>query len=116
MSQQHMDFDEIKGDESASYATGYEETPHNDIFSSGAFGQKLSGQDTNRTPTAGQRLALAIVSFVLLFLLIFAIIALVLFGNLSPTIASNFAPVIAFISFGFIALLIVVNVLFNRRR
>ncbi|HEY6408904.1 MAG TPA: hypothetical protein VIY29_15700 [Ktedonobacteraceae bacterium] len=116
MSQQHMDFDETDRKESASYTTGYEEIPHYGTYSSGSIGQKLSGQDAGGTPTAGQRLALAIVSLVLLFLLIFAIMALALFGNLSPDIVSNFSPIIVFTSLGFIAVLIVVNVLFNRRR
>ncbi|HLQ29802.1 MAG TPA: hypothetical protein VK140_11280 [Ktedonobacteraceae bacterium] len=115
MSQQQMNFDEINRDESASYTAGYEEPPHYNTYSSGSFGQKLSGHESGRTPTAGQRLALAIVSLVLLLLMFFAIVAVALSGSLAPDVAKNLSPVLGLVSLGFIAAIIVVNVVFNRK-
>ena len=44
MSQQHMDFDEINRDESASYATGFEETPHYNAYPSGSSVKSFQGK------------------------------------------------------------------------
>ena len=116
MSQQHMNFEETSHNKQTSYGDGYEEVPHYNTYSSGSFGQKLSGQEVGRTPTTGQRLTLAIVSLVLLLLMFFAIVAVVLFGNLSSDVANKFSPVLGIASVGFIVAIIVINVVFNRKR
>ena len=61
-------------------------------------------------------MALAIVSLVLLLLMFFAVVVVVVFGNLSPDVAKNFSPVFGMVSLGFIVALIVVNIVFNRKR
>jgi hypothetical protein len=66
-------------------------------------------------PTAGQRLALAIVSLLILFLFFLAIIVLMSTGVLASTVAQNFAPALGYMSIGLVAAVIVVNVIFNRK-
>src|SRR5215469_2667561 len=110
MSQQ-MNFDEINREAPASYSAGYEEVPRYQDHMSGSFGQKLSGQDTGRGPSSGQRLALAIVSILACMLMFFAIIG-VLFANISPAVT----PVLGITAIFFFIAIIVINVVFNRRR
>lgn len=110
MSQQ-MNFDETNREEPASYSAGYEEVPRYQDHMTGSFGQKLSGQDTGRGPSSGQRLALAIVS-ILALTLIFIAIAGALTANISPM----FAPVLGIMAIFFFIAIIVINVVFNRRR
>lgn len=110
MSQQ-MHFDETNRDGPASYSAGYEEVPRYQDHTAGSFGQKLSGQDTGRGPSSGQRLALALVSILALMLMLFAIVG-VLFANISPA----FAPVLGVMAMFFFIAIIVINIVFNRRR
>jgi len=114
MSQQ-INFNEINREEPSSYAAGYEEIPHDSAYTSASFGQKLSGQEAGRTPTAGQRLALAIVS-ILAFLLMFFVVIVLAFANLSPVVISNLAPVLGIMSLVFFVAIIWLNIVFNRRR
>lgn len=81
MSQQHMEFEPGSGHGSASYSVGYEEVPHYSSSSSSIQGQKLSWQDAVMHPTAGQRLALAIVSLVLFMVLIFGLVLISIIAN-----------------------------------
>jgi hypothetical protein len=115
MSQQQMNFDADKRDGPPSYETGYQEATQDRDYSSHFPGQKLSWQDAAMQPTAGQRLALAIVSLLILFLFFLALIVLLTTGALAPNIAQNFAPAFGYMSLGLIAAVIVVNVLFNRK-
>ena len=110
MSQQ-MNFDEINREGPASYSAGYEEVPRYQDHITGSFGQKLSRQDTGRGPSSGQRLALAIVSILALVLMLFAIA-----GALSTHISPAFAPVLGITGMFFFIAIIVINVVFNRRR
>jgi hypothetical protein len=114
MSQQ-MNFDEINRDEHASYTAGHEETPRYQDYSPGSFGQKLTGHEAGRNATPGQRLALAIVSLVLLMLMALILVGAAL-ANLSPSVVENFAPLFVFMFLGFLAAVIVINVVFNRKR
>jgi hypothetical protein len=114
MSQQ-MNFSEVNRQEPSSYATGYEEISHDSAYASPSFGQKLSGQETGKTPTAGQRLALAIVS-ILAFLLMFFVVIVLAFANLSPVVIGNLAPVLGIMSLVFFVAIIWLNIVFNRRR
>lgn len=104
---QRMDYDEPGGQQQAppfdSYQSGYSEP-----FAS-SFGQKIpSGLSGSRTPSAGQRLALAIVSLCLLVPLISVIIPV-------SINAGSFAFIGGLIAIGAICLTIIaVNFLFNR--
>src|SRR5207249_4623231 len=81
MSQQQMEFDPGGGQRSASYSVGYEEVPHDSYSSSSIRGQRLLWQDAILHPTAGQRLALAIVSLVMFLILIFGLLLISLASN-----------------------------------
>ena len=81
MSKQQMEFEPGSGHGSASYSVGYEEVPHDSYSSASIRGQKLLWQDAAMHPTAGQRLALAIVSLVLFMILIFGLVLIVLASN-----------------------------------
>jgi hypothetical protein len=107
---QQMNFDETNRDEPASYAAGYE-IPHRDE-APGWFGQKLSGQEAGQAPTAGQRLALAIVSLLVLMVMFLAMAAIALVHVVDSSLAAAF--VLIFLAF-FVAT-IVINLMFNRRR
>ena len=123
MSQQHMEFDESQRERpSASYA-GYEAVPPYNSYSTHPYGQKLSGQETSRMPSTAQRLALAIVSLVL-WIALFLIIAAIMISYIPPVGPNGYAQSISGILFPFLiigfmifsAIVILVNVLFNRKR
>jgi len=107
-----MNFDEINRDGPASYATGYEEVSRNRDETLGWAGQKLSGQEGGLAPTAGQRLALAIVSLLLLTLIFLAMAAVAIFHGVDSSLAAAF--VVIFLAF-FVAT-VVINVVFHRKR
>src|SRR5436309_3963914 len=109
---QQMNFDEINRDEPASYTAGYEEVPPHQDEALGWVGQKLSGQEAGQAPTAGQRLALAIVSLLLLTLIFLAMAAVALSHGVDSSLAAAF--VLMFLAF-FVATL-VINVVFHRKR
>jgi hypothetical protein len=112
MAYQHMHFDESDRDQPALYAAGYEEVSRDQDEAFGPAGQKLSGQEAQQAPTTAQRLALAIVSLVLLMLIFFAIATVALFHP----IGSSLAAVFAIMFLAFLVACIVINVVFNRRR
>jgi hypothetical protein len=109
---QEMNFDEINRDGPASYAAGYGEVPHQRDEAFGWVGQKLSGQEGGQTPTAGQRLVLAIVSLVLLTLIFLAMAAVAIFHGVDSSLAAAF--VVMFLAFFVVT--VVINVVFHRRR
>ena len=75
------------------------------------YGQKLPGMASAQAPTAGQRLALAIVS---LSLLVFLIFGLVIFSAVDN--APNWAVIpVVFIIMLFSAVVAAINIVFNRR-
>ncbi len=71
MSQQEMNYGEMGRDRPGFAAGG-----HEDIPLSGFHGEKLSGHAVSGTPTAGQRLALAIASLVMLMVMTFGLIGI----------------------------------------
>ena len=75
------------------------------------YGQKISGTMSGQAPTAGQRLALAIVSLSLFIFLIFGLVLLAVATN-----APNWAVVpIVFVFILFSAVATTINIVFNRR-
>jgi two-component system, OmpR family, sensor kinase len=115
MSQQ-MHFREGNQEAQPPYSSGYEEIPGYNSYATGfglySAGQKLSGPaPAANTPTANQRLALAIVSLVLW--------VITLFGSVGLAIASRadfkVAIFILLSATLFAALIAVVNYVFNRK-
>ena len=77
----------------------------------GTYGQKLSGYASGRLPSAGQRLALAIVSLGMLLFLIFGLVVLAIATN-----APNWAVFpIVFIIMLFTIAVAIINVAFNHK-
>ncbi len=107
MSQQRMNFDENHRDEPTSYSAEYEEVPHYNMDSSGSLRLKLTPRGADNAPAIGQRLALAIVSLVVLMLTLFVRVGLA-FSGLIP-------GMVAFPFLGFLALMIMLNTVFNLR-
>jgi hypothetical protein len=110
MSQQHLEFEPVSGHGSASYSVGYEEGPRDSYSSSSIRGQKLLWQDAVMHPTAGQRLALAIVSLVLFLILIFGLVLIAATSNADSWVV---LPIL-FILILYSALAIIINIVFNR--
>ena len=81
MSQQQMEFEPGSGHGSASYSVGYEEVSYDNYTLSSVRGQKLLWNDAVIHATAGQRLALALVSLVLLMILIFGLVLIAVASN-----------------------------------
>jgi polyferredoxin len=122
MSQQDIDYGESQRERPATSYTGYEGVPHYNDYSTNAHGQKLSWREASRIPTAAQRLALAIVSLVL-WIALFLIIAGIMASyrpSFGPggfeSISNTLDPflIVGFLMFS--AIVILVNVLFNRKR
>lgn len=120
MSQQHTQFEEEFRDgppPTAPYQSGYTGTQsaaYNTVSAPSAGqphmsmpGQKLLAYDlhTGRAPNAGQRLALAIVSIVFVFVMF--LIALI-------TVAAT-ASLVIFFAVIFTIVVVILNVIFNRR-
>ena len=110
MTQQHMEFEPGSGHGSASYSVGYEEVPRDSYSSSSIRGQKLLWQDAVMHPTAGQRLALAVVSLVLFMILIFGLVLIAVTSNAASWVV---LPIL-FILILYSALAIIINIVFNR--
>lgn len=118
MSQQRMDAGEYNQEGPPSYSVEYDEIPryndhtrYNDqsSYATGAYGQKLSRQDARMALSAGQRLALAIVSMALWIVVFLGVIAVGI-GAHGDLVAAFF------LFFGllmFTVLLGVINVGFN---
>jgi fatty acid desaturase len=111
MSQQHMEFDPGSGHRPASYSVGYEEVPYDSSSSSSIRGQKLLWQDAAMHATAGQRLALAIVSLVIFMVLI---LGLVLIAEIGHADAWVVLPIL-FILILYTTLAVIINMVFNRK-
>jgi hypothetical protein len=110
MSQQEAQFEELHQNNPQAPYYGYEGTPPPNNYTGNVYGQKLSGQGGSRIASAGQRLALAIVSLVLLTVVIFGLILIA-----EITQAPNWAVIpILMIIFLFGAVVTIINVIFNR--
>jgi hypothetical protein len=109
---QQMNFDEINRDGPTSYAAGYDEIPRHRDEALGWSGQKLSEQEAGQAPTAGQRLALAVVSLLLLTLVILAMAAVAF----SRVVDSSLAAAFVCIFLAFFVATLVINIMFHRRR
>ena len=111
MSQQHMEFEPGGGHGSNAYSVGYEGIPHDSYSSSGIRGQKLGWQDVVMHPTAGQRLALAIVSLVMFLVLIFGLVLLAILSNAAGWVV---LPVLLILVL-YTVLAVIINIVFNRK-
>jgi hypothetical protein len=118
MSQQHMEFNQPQhaDERSASYMTGYqqEQGPYLDEYAADTRGQKLTQQSVSTGPTPGQRLALAIVSLSL-FAFAFSVVLIIAFVIPAESL-KQLASVLGVFGLLFAILLIVVNVIFNRKQ
>lgn len=118
MSQQHAQFEEEFRDgppPTASYQSGY--TGSQLVVGQSHMsvpGQKLLAYDlhTGRAPSAGQRLALAIVSLVFVFIMF--LIALITIAVTAPN-PLPYVPFVIFFVVIFAMMVIILNVIFNRR-
>ena len=111
MSQQQREFEPGSGHGSASYSVGYEGVPRDSYSSSSIRGQKLLRQDAVMHPTAGQRLALAIVSLVIFMILIFGLVLIAVTSNAAGWVV---LPIL-FILILYSALAVIINIVFNRK-
>ncbi|HYT34934.1 MAG TPA: HAMP domain-containing sensor histidine kinase [Ktedonobacteraceae bacterium] len=113
---QHRDFGERNGETPPSYSSGYEETPDYNSYATGfglyRAGQKLSGPTYfDKTPTASQRLALAITSLALWVFTLFGLVVIA-----ATTQADSSAGTYTLLGMTlFAALIAIVNVVFNRK-
>ena len=112
MSQQHMEFEPGSGHGPASYSVGYEEVPHENYTSSSLRGQKLLWHDAVMHPSAGQRLALALVSLVIFMILIFGLVLIAVASNAASWVV---LPIL-FILVLYSALAACINIVFNQSK
>lgn len=111
MSQQEMNYGEMSRDRPQFSYAGYEGGPYGNNSSPGFYGQKLSGQARGNTATPGQRLALAIVSIVMLIIMTFGLIGLAI-----ATHAPDWAVFpILFILVLFYSAVVIINIVFHRK-
>jgi hypothetical protein len=110
VSQEQLHFAEAHHDGPQASYSGYQGTPQDGSSFPSFYGQKLSEHAIGRVPSAGQRLALAIVSLVLLMVMIFG---LILIGMVSRADAWVIIPILM-ISVLFGVVVIIINVVFNR--
>lgn len=107
MSQQEMNYSEVNHDRSGPAYGQYEGTG---THRSNMYGEKLALPVAGSAPTAGQRLALAIVSLAMLIAVIFGLIAIAI-----ATQVPNWAIIpILFIIVLFAAVAVIINIVFNR--
>jgi hypothetical protein len=109
MSQQQMEFEPGSGHGSASYSVGYEEVPRDSYSSSSIRGQKLVWQDAVMHPTAGQRLALALISLVIFMILIFGLVLIAVTSNAASWVVLPILLILVLYS----ALAACINIVFN---
>ena|SRR5712691_5387077 len=102
MSQQEMDYGEMKHDRANFSYVGYE---------GASYGQKLSGHSVGRAATSGQRLVLAVISMIMLMIMTFGLIAIAIATN-APSWA--ILPIL-FILILFYSAVVIINVVFNRK-
>ena len=105
------------------YQSGYhdEPPPPYNTYNNGPSGQKLTGfaQSSVGGPSAGQRLALAIISLILwmgMFLFVTFGVAAAVSGDLSSVSKFLISVMLVFGMFLFTGLVIFLNVLFNRSK
>ena len=114
MSQPHMEFDSDYYAESVPYSSGYqEEIPPSKNYATYAYRQKLVAPSTDLHITAGQRLALAIVS-----LSFFVFILLVFLGlgfKVDNSGISLYVFVVLFVLVLYSVVALLINLVFNRR-
>src|SRR5690348_1335648 len=84
MEHQQEQFDQSSFEEPTPSTLGYEGVPGSKDAFTDSGGQKLSPREGLMSPTAGQRLLLAIVSLLLLFLIFLTVVILVTIGALAP--------------------------------
>ena len=106
MSQQEMNYSQMGYDGPQFASGGYQGTPL-----SNAYGEKLSGQAVGSAPTAGQRLALAIVSLAMFMGLTFGLIVMAAALHAEPWVVF---PVL-FILVLFSSVAAIINIVFNRK-
>ncbi len=113
MAQQEMNYGEFKHEPTGTGYAGYTGTSHDDDtrYSTGSYGQKLSDHASSKTPTTGQRLALAIVSLSMLMVMTLTLIAIGIATNINGGGAFGLVFVIVL----FYVAVIIINVLFNRK-
>jgi hypothetical protein len=105
-----MEFEPGSGHGSSSYSVGYEGVPHDRYSSSSIRGQKLLWQDAVIHPTAGQRLALAIVSLVMFLILIFGLVLIAVTSSAAGWVVLPILIILILYS----TLAVVINIVFNR--
>ncbi|MBA2395300.1 MAG: hypothetical protein H0V70_21435 [Ktedonobacteraceae bacterium] len=109
MSQQEMNYGEFQH---GTPGTGYTGVSHDDNrYSTGSYGQKVSDRASFKTPSTGQRLALAIVSLSMLMVMTLALIAIATSINVSGSVGFMLFLVLVL----FYVAVIIINVLFNRK-
>ena len=106
MSQQEMNYAEMGQDRPGFASGGYEGIPL-----SGFQGEKLSGHAAGWAPTAGQRLALAIASLVMLMVMTFGLIGIAVATQAPPWAV---LPIL-FILVLFSSAAVIINIVFNRK-
>jgi hypothetical protein len=113
MSQQEMNYGEFKHDAPGTGYAGYTGTSHGDDnrYSTGSYGQKLSGHASFKTPSTGQRLALALVSLAMLMVMTLVLVAI----GISMSVGGSVAAALVFVIVLFYVAVIIINVLFNRK-
>lgn len=108
MSQQEMNYGELNQDQSSRSAYGQYGGTHRP--NANMYGEKLTGFVVGSAPTAGQRLALAIVSLAMFMVVIFGLLAIAIATQV-PTWA--IIPIL-FIMILFAAAAVIINIVFNR--
>jgi hypothetical protein len=110
MSQQEANFEGLNQSGSQASSYGYEGTPPPNNYANNFYGQKLARPVTSRIASAGQRLALAIVSLVLLMVIIFG---LILIAEITDAPDWAIIPILMIIIL-FGTVVTIVNIIFNR--
>ena len=106
MSQQEMNYGEMGRDRPGFASGGYEGIPLSSFH-----GEKLSGHAVGGAPTAGQRLALAITSLVMLMVMTFGLIGIAVATQAPPWAV---LPIL-FILVLFSSTAVIINIVFNRK-
>lgn len=112
MSQQEMSYQGINRDGPRSFSPGYEAMPHYTDSFTASYGLKVVPQPVGKTPSALQRLILAVVSLILWMVMCLLLIVL---GYATRSDRSFFDLIIFMALPMFTALIVVVNVVFNRK-
>ena len=118
MSQQQMHYENINGDGTASYSSGYEGEPQYRYDTFGAAGQKVSVNIVNKTASAGQRLALALASllFMLIMFIVDILVASALPWDWDRGVAFFGVFVLLTLTIIFSVMIAMINIMFNRNK